>query len=158
RFLSTTTTPGATRYTGEIFTYIVTKSEGGTAEGIIRPVALIIHCNDGIADPGCKEPATASGAHFDGDLLTIPIAADSADALANQSGFKFIHFVRVMRKFPVPRPPQVKDGGLAGIGPEPAMVLTEKVDCDLAGLDKFLPIGAATQVTLPCETSFELSE
>lgn len=157
RFVSTTTAPSGSHTAGEVYTYIVTKSEGDTAEGIIRPVALIIHCKDGGAAPGCKEPAEAPGAHFDGDLLTVPIAADSAEALAKQSGFKFVHFIRAMRKFPVPGPRQ-KDGTLADIGPEPKMVLTDKIDCNLAALDKFLPVGAATQVTVPCDTSFELAE
>jgi hypothetical protein len=46
RSVSTTTIPRATLTTGEVSTYIVTAAEANSAEGIIKPRAVIIKCKE----------------------------------------------------------------------------------------------------------------
>jgi hypothetical protein len=157
RLISTTKTADKTLAVGQVYTYIVTSSDGTTAEGVIKPVAMIIGCQGGAADLGCKDAAKTPGAHFDGDLLTVPIASDAGDGLATHSGFKLTHFMLVSRKFPMPSSRDPKEYNLSDFGPEPSYILTNTMQCDLAGLAGFLPFGKSQQVTLPCETSFERS-
>ncbi len=156
RLVTTTTTPTRTTTVGEVYTYIVTASDATSAEGVIKPRALIVHCDGGSADPGCSDARKATGAHFDGDLLTVPIASDIGDSLARHSHFKLTHFFMASRQFPVPGA-RDKDVGLAEIGPEPSMVLTNTLQCDLSGLAAFLPVGNAPHIALPCENIFERS-
>lgn len=157
RLISTTKTADKTLAVGQVYTYIVTSSDGTTAEGVIKPVAMIIGCQGGAADLGCKDAAKTPGAHFDGDLLTVPIASDAGDGLATHSGFKLTHFMLVSRKFPMPSSRDPKEYNLSDFGPEPSYILTNTMQCDLAGLEGFLPFGKSPQVTLPCEMSFERS-
>lgn len=157
RFLTTTTTPKGGTTAGEVYTYIVTAADAASAEGIIKPVALIMHCKGGAADLGCRTSAEAPGAHFDGDLLTLPIAGEVGDALAKQSHFKLAYFILEERKFPLPGVRDPKHPNFSDVGPEPIMVLTNTLRCDLAGLPPFLPVGAAPHVALPCEMRFERS-
>ena len=153
RMVSTTKTPTRTTSAGGVYTYIVTASDGTHAEGIIKPEAMIIHCDGGAA--GCGSLSEVPNAHFDGELLTVPIAGDIGDALAKQSAFKYSDFIQTLRKFPVPGPRDPKNGTLADVGPEPIFVLTNTFQCDLSGLPAFLPFGKAPHVALPCETLFE---
>src|SRR5207245_2851924 len=95
------------------------------------------------------------GAHFDGNLLTIPIADDVGDALAKQSAFKHAYFIQETRKFPVPGVRDPEHSDLGDIGPEPAYILTNTYQCDFARLAGFLTSGTTPQVTLPCERIFE---
>ena len=157
RSVSTTTIPRATLTTGEVFTYIVTAADATSAEGIIKPRALIVYCKGGAADHYCKSAGERPGAHFGGDLLTIPIAEDVGDALAKQSGFKLAYFMLETRKFPVPGPRNPEHSDLGDIGPEPSRVLTNTYQCDFARLAGFLTSGTAPHVTLPCERIFERS-
>jgi hypothetical protein len=89
RSVTTTTIPRATLTTGEEFTYIVTAADATSAEGIIKPRARIVQCKEDDTDLYCKSAAARPGAHFDGGLLTIPIASDIGDTLANESAFKY---------------------------------------------------------------------
>src|SRR5512136_553948 len=82
RLISTTKLPDKTISTGQVYTYIVTSSDGTTAEGLIKPVAMILDCPGGAAYLACQEAAKTPGAHFDGDLLTVPVASDAGDGLA----------------------------------------------------------------------------
>lgn len=157
RFVTTTTTPRAKATAGEVYTYIVTAGDAASAEGIIKPVALITQCKGGVGEPGCRSAAEAPGVHVEGDLLTIPIAGDVGDALAKQSHFKLAYFIPEERKFPLPGARDQAQPNLADIGPDPVMVLTNTLHCDLAGLPAFLPVGAAPHVALPCETRFARS-
>lgn len=145
----------ATRTTGEVYTYIVTAADASSAEGIIKPRARIVQCKENDFDPYCKSAAERPGAHFDGALLTIPIASDIGDALAKQSAFKYAYFIQETRKFPVPgvRDPVHSDAG--DIGPEPAHILGNTYHCDFARLAGFLTSGTTSHVTLPCESVFE---
>lgn len=156
RMVSTTKTPTKTVSTGLIYTYIVAKSDGTTAEGSIKPNAIILSC-DSAGDLGCKGPAEAPGAHLDGNLLTVPVESASGDALAKQSYFKLVHFLLVSRKYPQPSSRDPSKYNLSDFGPDPAFILTNTLDCDLAGLEGFLPLGKSKAVTLPCETGFERS-
>src|ERR1700757_4556662 len=54
RSVSTTTIPRATLTTGEIFTYIVTAADAVSAEGIIKPRAVVIQCKEDGSDLFCK--------------------------------------------------------------------------------------------------------
>jgi hypothetical protein len=92
RSVSATTMPRATLTTGEVYTHIVTAAESASAEGIIKPRAVIIQCKEDGSDRFCKTAAERPGAHFDGNLLTVPIADDVGDALAKQSAFKDAYF------------------------------------------------------------------
>lgn len=157
RFVTTTKTPRAAVTAGEVYTFIVTAADATSAEGIIKPVALIMQCKGGAGGLGCRGAAEAPNAHFDGDLLTIPIASDVGDALAKQSLLKLAYFIQEERKFPLPGARDPAQPNLADIGPDPVMVLTNTLRCDLAGLPSFLPVGAAPHVVLPCERRFERS-
>jgi hypothetical protein len=157
RLVSTTTTPTKTISAGQVYTYIVAKSDGPTAEGVIKPNAIIILCEGG-SDLGCKDAAASPGAHLDGNLLTVPVDSDSGDALSKHSAFKLNHFLVISRVYPVPSSRDPKDYNLHDFGPDPAYTITNTLQCDdLAKLDAFLPFGTAQQVTLTCETNFERS-
>lgn len=160
RRVSTTTiparTPGKvfTYTTGEEYTDIVTAADSVSAEGIVKPRALIVRCPQPI-DRDCKSASERPGAHLDGDLLTIPIADDVGDALAKQSAFKYVYFIQAMRKSPRPGDRDLKHPVLGDIGPEPSRVLTTTVNCDPAALAAFVPIGAVPHTALTCETTSE---
>jgi hypothetical protein len=157
RAISTTKLPDKTLVGGQVYTYIVISSDGTTAEGLVKPVAMIIGCQGGAADLGCKDAARTPGAHFDGDLLTVPIASDAGDGLATHSGFKLSHFILVSRKLPIPSSRDPKEYNLSDFGPDPAYILSNSMQCDLAAMQDFLPFGKSPQVTLPCEMTFERS-
>lgn len=157
RFVATTMLPGRTIAAGEVYTIVVTKADQASAEGVIKPRALIIHCTDGAADPGCKSPAQKAGAHFDGELLSIPIADDVGDALAKLSGFKYADFMQEMRKVPVPGARDAAHPDLADIGPEPTITLTTSYQCEFSRLADFVPVGRMPHIALPCDMIFERS-
>jgi hypothetical protein len=158
RLITTTTkAPDITLTTGQIYTYTVTKSDGTTAEGVIKPNAIVIFCKGGASDRFCDEPAARPGAHFDGDLLTVPVDSDSGDALSTHSAFKLNHLLMLSRVYPVPssRDPKADNHDF---GPEPGYTITGTLQCDdPAKLDDVLPFGKAQRVTLTCETGFERS-
>ncbi len=155
RSVTTTTIPRATMTTGEVYTYIVTAADATSAEGIIKPRAVVIQCKEDGSDLACKSAAERPGAHFDSNLLTIPIADDVGDALAKQSAFKYAYFIQETRKFPVPGVRDPEHSDLGDIGPEPSVVLTNTYQCDFTRLAGFLTSGTTSQVTLPCERIFE---
>lgn len=156
RLVSTTTTPAKTVSTGQVYTYIVTKSDGTTAEGVIKPNAIILSCTGGASDLGCKDAAASPGAHFDGDLLTVPVDSASGDALSQHSAFKLNHFLVLSRMYPIPSSRDPKDYNLHDFGPDPAFTITNTLQCDdLAKLAAFLPFGKSQQVGLTCETIVE---
>jgi len=158
RLESTTTTPTKTISTGQVYTYIVAKSDETTAEGVIKPNAIIISCEGGASDLACKDAAASPGAHLDGNLLTVPIDSDAGDALSQHSAFTLNHFLMLSRVYPVPSSRDPKDYNLHDFGPDPAFIFTNTLRCDdLAKLDGFLPFGKAPQVTLTCENDFERS-
>ena len=158
RLVSTTTLPAKTISTGQLYTYIVAKSDGTTAEGVIKPNAMIIRCEGGADDLGCKDAAASPGAHLEGNLLTVPVDSDSGDALAKHSAFRLNHFLLLSRVYPIPSSRDPKAYNLHDFGPDPAFTLTNSLQCDdLAKLDGFLPFGKAEKVTLTCETVFERS-
>jgi hypothetical protein len=158
RLVSTTKTPDKTFSAGSVHTYIVTKSDGKTAEGIIKPNAVILGCAEGKIDLGCKDAAASPGAHWDGNLLTVPIDGDSGNALAKESAFKLYRFLGVLRKFPFPSSRDPKAYDLYDFGPDPAFVTINTLDCgDLATLDALLPFGSAPQAALTCDMGFERS-
>jgi hypothetical protein len=157
RFVTTNAMPRLKITVGEIYTYIVTAGDAASAEGIIKPVAMIIPCRGGADNPTCHAALQTPGAHLDGELLTVPIAGDVGDALAKLSHFKMTYMIQEERKSPLPGPRDLKHPNYGDIGPEPQMVLTDTMHCDLAGLPSFLPVGAAAHVALPCERRFERS-
>ena len=155
RSVTTVTIPRATLTRGEVYTNIVTAADATSAEGIIKPRAVIIQCTEDHSDRFCKTAAERPGAHFDGNLLTVPIADDVGDALAKQSAFKDAYFMQETSKFPMPgmRDPYGPD--LGDIGPDPAYVLTNAHQCDFARLAGFLTSGTTAHLTLTCESIFE---
>ncbi len=157
RLVSTTKMPTKTLSTGQVYTYIVTKSDGTTAEGVIKPNAMIIPC-DRADDLACKDAEASPGAHLDDNLLTVPVDSDSGDALSKHSAFKLNHFLVLSRVYPVPSSRDPNDYNLHDFGPDPAFTMTSTLQCDdLAKLDDFLPFGKTPRVTLTCETGFERS-
>ena len=157
RLVTTTTMPKARLTTGEVYTYIVTAADPVAAEGIIKPRAVIIYCKGAGEDPWCKPAAEHPGAHFDGELLTVPIADDVGDALAKQSAFKYAYFMQEIRKFPMPGARDLYGHDLGDIGPEPVYVLTNTNRCDFARLAGFLTSDTRPHVTLSCESITERS-
>ena len=157
RLISVTKTPQKTVSVGQVYTYIPLSSDGTTAEGVIKPVAMIMPCDKGPGDLACEDSAKTPGAHYDGDMLTVPIADDSGAGLATHSYFKLVHFILVSRKFPIPASRDPKDYNLRDFGPDPAYMLINEQHCDLSGLEDFLPFGKSPSITLPCETMFTRS-
>lgn len=166
RIVSTTSkVPDKPRYpgqlftlrSGQVFTYIVTKSDGTTAEGVIKPDAVIIYCKDGASDHFCDEPAARPGAHFDGELLTVPVDSDIGDALSKHSFFKLNRLLMLSRVYAAPasRDPKADNHDF---GPEPGYTVGGTLQCDdLTKLDDFLPFGKTQRVILNCEDGFERS-
>jgi hypothetical protein len=158
RLVSTTKMPTKTISTGSVYTYIVAKSDGMTAEGMIKPNAIVIQCEGGASDLGCKDAMASPGAHLDGNFLTVPVDSDSGDALSKHSAFKLNHFLMLSRVYPMPSSRDPKDYNLHDFGPDPAFTMTNTLQCDdLAKLDDFLPFGKTQQITLTCENAFERS-
>lgn len=158
RLVSTTKTATRTLSVGQIYTYIVLQSDGTTAEGLIKPNAIIIPCEGGASDLSCMDSTATPGAHLDGNLLTVPVDGDSGDALSKHSAFKLAHFLVLSRVYPMPSSRDPKDYNLRNLGPDPAYTITGTLRCDdLAKLDEFLPFGRAQRVALTCETGFERS-
>ncbi len=156
RLVSTTTTPTKAVSTGQVYTYIVTKSDGTTAEGVIKPNAIILGCAGGPTDLGCKDAAASPGAHFDGNLLTVPVDSAAGDALSQHSGFKLNHFLVLSRMYPIPSSRDPKAYNLHDFGPDPQYLITNTLQCeDLAKLEAFLPFGKSQQLGLTCETTLE---
>jgi hypothetical protein len=155
RSVSTTTIRRATLTTGDVSTYIVTAADAVSAEGIIKPRAVVIRCKEDGSDLFCKTAAERPGAHSDGPLLTIPIASDIGDALAKQSAFKYAYFFQATRKFPVPGARDPYGPDLGDIGPEPSYILTNTYQCDFAQLAGFPTAGTTPHLTLPCDRIFE---
>ncbi len=155
RSVTTVTVPRARLTSGEVSTYIVTAADMSSAEGIIKPRARIVQCTQDDPDLYGKSAAERPGAHFDGDLLTIPIADDIGDALAKQSAFKYAYFIEEHRKYPMPGPRDPNRSDAGDIGPEPAYILTDTYQCDFARLAGFLTSGTSAQVTLPCDSAFQ---
>ena len=154
RLESTIKTPTKAISTGQVYTYIVAKSDGTTAEGVIKPNAVIIGCEG--ADVLCKDGMTSPGAHLDGNLLTLPVDSDAGDALSKHAAFKLNQFLLLLRVYPIPSSRDPKEYNLRDFGPDPAFTLTNTLQCDdLAKLDGFLPFGKAQQVTLTCDNAFE---
>ncbi len=152
QLVTTTTAPTGKFSGGERYTYIVKASDAITAEGIIKPIAWMLSCPAGDDSPGCAAVLKRPGVERDGDMVSVPIPGDIGDSLAKHSGFKYHSLIQELRKFPVPGPGGPGDPEIAA---EPAFVVTNTAQCDLAGLAAFLPIGKAPQVTLPCENTFE---
>lgn len=150
RFTTLTTIGGRTFGGGMVYTYVVTASDGKTAEGIIKPVAQITRCN-GPADILCRD---IPNAHIEGDLLTRPIPSDAAEGLAKHSHFKLVDFLSEERKFPFPASRDPKNV-LGEAGPDPDFVLTNTLRCDLSPLAAFVPVGKAPHVALDCEAGVE---
>lgn len=151
RLITQTIVGGKTITAGMVYTYIVTASDGAAAEGVIKPVARIIHCDGGAADLACRD---VPNSRIEGDLLTQSIGGDAAEALAKHSHFKLAYFLPEERRFPFPasRDPQHAFGE---IGPDPDFVLTNTLKCDSTALAAFMPIGKAPHIALECETSVE---
>jgi hypothetical protein len=154
RLVSSTKLPDKTIAAGQVYTYIVQSSDGTTAEGTIKPIAMIMHCDQG-NDLSCADSAKTPGAHYDGDMLTVPVSSEAGDGLAQQSYFKLVHFLLASRKFPIPSSRDPKDYNLRDFGPDPAFLLINSQNCDPAGLEGLLPFGKAPKATLDCETTFE---
>jgi hypothetical protein len=156
RLVSTTTTPAKTVTTGQIYTYIVTKSDRTTAEGVVKPNAIILGCTGGASDLGCKDALASPGAHLDGNLLTVPVDSAAGDALSQHSAFKLNHFLVLSRVYPIPSSRDPKEYNLHDFGPDPAFTVTNTLQCDdLAKLDSFLPFGKSPKVALTCENTLE---
>ena len=157
RVLTTTKTPSKTIGAGQIYTYIVTSSDGATAEGVLKPVAIVLDCPGGAGDLGCEDAAKTPDAHFDGHLLTVPVSGDAGDGLAAHGSFKLDHFILVSRKLPIPSSRDPGGHDLSDFGPDPAYILSNSMQCDMADLQSFLPFGKSPRITLACETVFERS-
>jgi hypothetical protein len=148
----TQTTMGARTFGGGMtLTNIVTASDASSAEGVIKPTARIIHCNNGAADPICRD---VPGGHIEGDLLTQPIGSKAGDSLAKHSHFKLVYFLPEERTVPIPASRDPKEP-FGEVGSEPAFIVTDTLKCDPAALAAFVPIGKAPHAVLACEITIE---
>ena len=134
RLVSTTKTPTKTISTGQVYTYIVAKSDGTAAEGVIKPNAMIIPWREGeskaTALPVARHAAASPGAHLDGNLLTVPVDSDSGDALSKHSAFKLNHFLVLSRVYPFPSSRDPQEYNLHDFGPDPAFTISNTLQCD----------------------------
>src|SRR5262245_42347306 len=78
----------STTVAGETYTYVVKSSDGTTAEGVIKPLAIILGCPTGEMNKSCEEVRKNPSARREGDLIMVPIPDDAGDSLSKQSGFK----------------------------------------------------------------------
>jgi hypothetical protein len=151
RMVSTSRLQTTTVTVGQIYTYVVTASDGVTAEGIIKPVAMIYGCPQGDTRKECVEASKAPNMRREGDLIVIPIPADITENLAKQSRFRYRSFVLEQRKAAIPGPKNPDAPDASEIGPNPAFVLTNSMECDRTALQAFVPLGVMMKTSLPCK-------
>jgi hypothetical protein len=154
RLMSTTKLSDQTITAGQVYTYTITAVSGATSEGTIRPVALLYGCSDGDTRKDCVVAGKISGAKRDGDLLTIPVPDDIADALVKQSGYKGRYFLVEDRTFPMPGPKNSDDPNNAEFADTPLFILSNQLKCDFATLPSFFPLGKTPELTLSCHNIF----
>jgi len=157
RLVATTKSKNKTITTGQIYSYIVASSDGTTAEGTIKPLALLFDCRSPALDAVCAQAKKAPDVHEESGLTVLPIPSEIGDKLAAQSAFRLRAFIVELRKFPAPLPPDPKAPGDGLVSAEDPLIVTTTTQCDTAALSEFLPIGKSPKATLACETTFERS-
>jgi hypothetical protein len=157
RLVATTKSKDRTFTTGQIYSYLVATSDGTTAEGTIKPLALLFDCQDAALEAVCARAKKAPNAHDENGLTVVPIPAEIGDKLAAESAFRLRAFIVELRKFPAPKPPDPKAAGDSLISADNPLIVTTTTQCDPAALGDFLPIGKSPKATLACETTFERS-
>lgn len=137
---------------GQIETLKITSSDGVTAEGTIKPVALIIGCTDSNKEY-CASAATAPGAHRDGNMLTLPVPDQIADQLANQSQLKLHRILQEIRRSAYPHLKLASGDDSTSYVPGALFTTTILRECDDAALQAFLPFGHQADAVIPCKQS-----
>jgi len=150
KLITVTKSPDRTVTVGQIYSYVIASSDGVTAEGTIKPLALIYGCGGHETERDCAAALKAPGAKRDGDLITVPVPPDIADDLAKLSALKFHYFTIEQRKIAMPGTKDPKaDAG--EFGRDPVFVLSVGMECDGAALKGFLPFGHVGTLTVPCK-------
>ena len=153
RMLAISTMEGRSSRFGQIYTHVVTSSDGATAAGFIKPLAMIWGCPASDATNPCVTARKSPKARQEGDLVVVPVPAEISDSLAKQSAFKVHYFITELRKFAFPGTKDPDNPDERAMGPEPAYVLTNTMECDSTELQRFLPLGKTPQITLACKAT-----
>jgi len=157
RLVATTKSNDKTVTTGQIYNYVVASSDGTTAEGSVRPLALLFDCRNSDLEADCARAKKAPNAREENGLTVVPIPSEISDKLAVQSAFRLRAFIVELRKFPAPLPADPKASSDSLISADDPLIVTNLVQCEPAALRDFLPIGKSPKATLTCETTFERS-
>lgn len=153
RVLSSMKVGDAIVTTGQVYTYIVTASDGALAEGKIKLGASIYGCVPSNVMKDCAKARKAANARQEGDLVVVPVPPDLVDRLAEQSSFRFRHFMPEMRRVAWPVPRSVEDPDDTAFSPEPGFITTNAIICPETELKRFLPIGAVPAMALWCRVA-----
>ena len=158
RLIATTKLHDKTITTGQIYSYIVASSDGATAEGTIKPLALLFDCRESALDAECARAKKTPNAREENGLTVVPVPPEIGDQLAAKSAFKLRAFIVELRKFPAPLPADPKaPSGDSLVSADDPLIVTNSMQCDAAALVAFTPIGKSPKATLACQTTFERS-
>jgi hypothetical protein len=157
KLVATTKSHDKTITTGQIYSYIVASSDGATAEGTIKPLALLFDCREGALDAECARAKKTPNVREENGLTVVPIPPEIGDQLAAKSAFKLRAFIVELRKFPAPLPADPKAPSDSLVSADDPLVVTSSMQCDAAALLAFTPIGKSPETTLACQTTFERS-
>jgi hypothetical protein len=153
RVITTTKTQDKTIVTGQILAYRVASSDGVTAEGTIKLIALLFDCRGHESEPDCIDAKAKAAAHEENGLTVIPVPTATADRLAPKSTFKLHAFLFEERKVPVPSGARLEDF----FNTDDPMIVSNVFHCDAAAFSAFLPLGKVQHATIPCQNSTERS-
>jgi hypothetical protein len=157
KLVATTKSHDKTITTGQIYSYIVASSDGATAEGTIKPLALLFDCRETALDAECARAKKSPNVREENGLTVVPIPPEIGDQLAAKSAFKLRAFIVELRKFPAPLPADPKAPSDSLVSADDPLVVTSSMQCDAAALLAFTPIGKSPETTLACQTTFERS-
>jgi hypothetical protein len=157
RLLTEVTFNGRQTTVGQIYRVTVTASDGITAEGTMTPLSLLYRCPADATSKDCRQAPHFPGASRDGDMVTVPVPAQTAANLAKLSRIKTHDFLRYTQVFPVPGPENMDEIDKPKIGDAPLYVQGLMAECDEAVTKGFFPLGVAAQFSVSCKTTTERS-
>jgi hypothetical protein len=158
RLITVITINGRETTVGQVYRVTVTASDGKTAEGTITPLALIYRCPADETSKDCRAAPHFPGASRDGDMVTIPVPAETAANLAKLSKLTAHDFLRVTQVFPMPGPEDIEAVDKPKIGDAPLYLLGSAIECDDALTKGFFPLGVAAEFSVACKTTTERSQ
>jgi hypothetical protein len=158
RLLSELNMNGRVTTVGQVYRLTVTASDGITDEATITPLALIYRCPADDTSKDCRAAPHFPGASRDGDMITIPVPAETAAKLAKLGRITARDFIRYAQVVPMPGPENIEEVDKPKIGDAPLYVLGVVIECDDALTKGFFPLGVAAQFSVSCKNTNERSQ